>query len=218
MDNHAVLENTPLFQGVGRERLPALLKYLSAWQRAYEKDEMILYEGDSVDHVGVLLTGSVRSIKTDMTGKQVIVALVEPGGYIGVLLAASRRRKSPVSVQAAEAAEVLFIPFDNILNRTDCPEHAALLKNLFDGLAEKALVLHDRNDCLIKPTIREKVLTYLSMEAARAGSDSFDIPFGRGAMAEYLDVNSSALSRELSWMKRDGLIDFQRNRFKLIKK
>ncbi|MNR32141.1 hypothetical protein D3C85_1497010 [compost metagenome] len=96
--------------------------------------------------------------------------------------------------------------------------HEQLLGNLFDSIAERALELHDRNDCLIMPTIRDKVLTYLTRVMREAGTETFTIPFDREAMAEYLDVDRSALSRELAWMKRDGLIDFYRNEFKLLQK
>lgn len=135
---------------------------------------------------------------------------------MGVLLAASRGRKSPVTVEALCSLAALFIPVRSILERSDCPHHPILLANLLDGLAEKALVLHDRNDCLIKPTIRAKVLTLLEREAEKALSRSFNIAMNRSAMAEYLDVDRSALSRELAWMKRDGIIDYDKNRFKLL--
>lgn len=81
---------------------------------------------------------------------------------------------------------------------------------------DSALILHDRNDCLIKPTIRGKVLTYLSLEAEKTGSRSFSIPLNRAAMTEYLNVDRSALSRELSRMKQDGLIEFSRSHFRLL--
>lgn len=125
-----------------------------------------------------------------------------------------------MSVQAIEPLEVLFIPINSILRPCTnlCKSHEQLLGNLFDSIAERALELHDRNDCLIMPTIRDKVLTYLTKVMRETGTETFTIPFDREAMAEYLDVDRSALSRELAWMKRDGLIDFYRNKFKLLPK
>lgn len=216
MESFEILEKSPLFRGIARGDIGTILSHLSAATREYEKGETILWEGESVSDVGILLSGSARSVKTNVTGKLVIVTLLEPGSYIGLLLAASRDRKSPVSVQALGKISALFIPIRNILTRSDCPHYTLILGNLLDGIAEKALVLHDRNDCLIKPTIRDKVLTFLTRESRRAGSSSFTIPMGREAMAEYLDADRSALSRELSWMKRDGLIDYEKNRFELL--
>ena len=210
-----VLNRSPLFQGIAQDDIDVMLPCLSATRKEFQKEESIIREGDMIKNIGILLSGIAQSVKTDITGKQVIVTLVKPGNYIGVLLAASHNRTSPVTVQACENLAVLFIPMQNILSRSDCPQHARLLSNLLDGIAEKALILHDRNDCLIKPTIRDKVLTLLSEFAHNVGSSSFTIPMGRDAMAEYIDVDRSALSRELSWMKRDGLIDYEKNWFKL---
>jgi CRP-like cAMP-binding protein len=210
-----ILEKSPLFRGIAKGDIETVITCLSGTYKAYEKDETIVWEGDAVKSVGILLSGSARSTKTDASGKLVIVTLIEPGNYIGLLLAASHDRTSPVTVQTMENLRVLFIPIRNILVRSDCPHHAKVIASLLDGIAEKALVLHDRNDCLIKPTIRAKVLTFLSRMALDTDSRSFTVPMGRDAMAEYLDVDRSALSRELSWMKRDGLIDYEKNWFEL---
>ena len=217
MKSTKIPEGTPFFENINPQNIPQILHSLSAVHKNYGKKEGILWEGDTVTDIGILLCGSALSLKTDITGKQVIVTLIKPGSYIGVLLAADQGRRSPVTVQAAEASSVLFIPCQNLLTRNNCPEHALLLHNLLQGIAEKALVLHERNDCLIKPSIRAKVLTFLSLEADKAGSRSFSVPLNRAARAEYLDVDRSALSRELSHMKADGLIDYNRSYFHLLK-
>jgi CRP-like cAMP-binding protein len=209
-----------LFSGVSPNHIPQILKCLSAIRKEYAKDEMVVREGELVDDVGIILRGSAQSTKLSITGKKIIVSLHYPGGYTAVLTAASRGRRCPMSVQAIEPLEVLFIPIKSILSGCTklCKSHEQLLGNLFDSIAERALELHDRNDCLIMPTIRDKVLTYLTRVMRETGTETFTIPFDREAMAEYLDVDRSALSRELAWMKRDGLIDFYRNKFKLLPK
>ncbi|MBP1906993.1 CRP-like cAMP-binding protein [Paenibacillus turicensis] len=209
-----------LFSGISPNDIPQMLECLSATWKEYEKDEMVVREGDLVDDVGIILKGSAQSTKLSITGKKIIVSLHYPGGYTAVLTAASRGRRCPMSVQAIEPLEVLFIPIKSILSPCTnlCKSHEQLLGNLFDSIAERALELHDRNDCLIMPTIRDKVLTYLTRAMGETGKETFIIPFDREAMAEYLDVDRSALSRELAWMKRDGLIDFHRSKFKLLPK
>jgi CRP-like cAMP-binding protein len=209
-----------LFSGISPNDIPQMLKCLSATRKEYTKDEMVVHGGDLVDDVGIILRGSAQSTKLSITGKKIIVSLHYPGGYTAVLTAASRGRRCPMSVQAIEPLEVLFIPIKSILSPCTklCKSHEQLLGNLFDSIAERALELHDRNDCLIMPTIRDKVLTYLTRVMRETGTETFTIPFDREAMAEYLDVDRSALSRELAWMKRDGLIDFYRNKFKLLPK
>ncbi len=220
MNNLDSLCQSRLFSGISPNDIPQMLKCLSATRKEYAKDEMVVREGDLVDDVGIILQGSAQSTKLNVTGKQIIVSLHYPGGYTAVLTATSRGRRCPMSVQAIEPLEVLFIPIKSILSRCTrfCMAHEQLLGNLFDSIAERALELHDRNDCLIMPTIRDKVLTYLTRVMRETGTETFTIPFNREAMAEYLDVDRSALSRELAWMKQDGLIDFYRNEFKLLRK
>lgn len=220
MNNLDSLCQSRLFSGISPNDITQMLKCLSATRKEYAKDELVVREGDLVDNVGIILQGRAQSTKLSITGKQIIVSLHYPGGYTAVLTAASRGRRCPMSVQAIEPLEVLFIPIKSILSCCTklCMAHEQLLGNLFDSIAERALELHDRNDCLIMPTIRDKVLTYLTRIMSETGTETFTIPFDREAMAEYLDVDRSALSRELAWMKRDGLIDFYRNKFKLLQK
>lgn len=215
MNSWEALGQSALFKGINTSDINDMLDCLTAEEKHYKTGQHILWEGDVVHEVGILLSGKARSTKTGIDGKLVIVTLLEPGNYIGVLLAASTDRKSQVSVEMLKDGVAIFIPIQNILKCSHCPHHYVLLENLLNGIAEKALVLHDRNDCLIKSSIREKVLTFLKRQALNANSQEFTIPMDRNAMAEYLDVDRSALSRELSWMRRDGLIEFEKNRFLL---
>lgn len=214
-----ILKYSQLFSGFTATDIKEMLHCLCVHQVEYHKDEVILWEGDFISDIGIVLSGHGRSIKNDLSGKTVIVTLLEPGSLIGILLASNSDRKSPVSVQALEHMTVLFIPFQNIIKNCPklCKRHERLLYNIFDGISEKAMILHDRNDCLIKPTIREKVLTYLVRTAKEQQSFIFTVPFDRNGMAAYLNVDRSALSRELSAMKKDGLIDYLKNRFELFK-
>lgn len=133
------------------------------------------------------------------------------------MLAAQPEKESPVSIQAQDNISVLMIPYDRILASCAraCPKHDRLLRNYISIVAEKGLVLHERIDCLLKPTVREKILTYLLYISREQKSDSFQILLNRNAMSEYLNIERSALSRELSNMKRDGLIDYHLNSFTL---
>lgn len=213
-----LLTQSRLFSGIEPNDIQKILVCMSATRKEYDKDEMVVCEGDSVNEIGIILKGVAQSTKLSITGKQIIVSLHYPGGYTAVLTASSRTRKCPMSVQALEPLSVLYIPIKNVLSSCSnaCIAHQQLLVNLFDSIAERALELHDRNDCLIMPTIRDKVLTYLTRLSRESETQIISIPFNREAMAEYLNVDRSALSRELSTMKKDGLIDFYKNEFKLI--
>lgn len=210
------LAKASLFDGIDTHNIPRLVSGLGAVTKSYARGEMILWEGDRTDRIGILLSGRAHSTKTDPQGRQVILTLLEPGSYIGLLLAASGGRPSPVSVETLESARVLFVPLRPLMSRRGIPEQDRLVTNLIRDLAEKALLLHDRNDCLIRSSIRDKVLTFLAREAETAGTRAFTVRMNREAMADYLHVDRSALSRELSRMQRDGLITFHKSRFQLL--
>ena len=212
------LAQTNLFSGIDPEDIIRLLCCIGAKRVDYVKDELIIEEGSMVYDFGIILSGHGRSIKWDMNDKVIIITLLKKGSEIGIILSASLEHKSPVSVQAQDDVSILSIPFDRVFTRCEknCLCHDKLLRNYINIVAEKGLVLHERIDCLLKPTIREKILTYLMKISREQQSRTFSIQINRNEMAEYLNVERSALSRELSYMKREGLIDYHKNVFKLI--
>lgn len=214
----ADLEKTNLFCGIEPDDIVELLGCTKARRVEYKKDEFIIEEGEMVYDFGIMLSGHGRSIKWDINDKVFIIALLEKGSEIGVLLAASLEHKSSLFVQAQDDVAVLLIPFDRVFARCKkaCSRHDKLLRNFINIVAEKGLVLHERIDCLLKPTVREKILTYLTRVSHEQHSRTISIPMNRNTMAEYLYIERSALSRELSYMKREGLIDYHKNSFRLL--
>jgi CRP-like cAMP-binding protein len=211
------LAQTKLFAGIGQGDIESLLACVGARLARYAKDEFIIEEGDAVRDFGVVLSGRARSIKWDASDKVFIIALLAKGSAIGVMLAASQGQRSTVAVQAQDDCAVLLIPFERVFARCEkaCAHHSAMLRNLVGIVAEKGLMLHERIACLLKPTTREKILAFLTKASREQGGRTFSIPMDRNAMAEYLGVERCSLSRELSRMKRDGLIDYHKNSFRL---
>ncbi len=211
------LVHTKLFSGIPPAEMPGLIDCIHAQRVDYVKGDFIVEEGRNVYDFGIMLSGRGQSIKWDAADRLIIITLLEKGSEIGVMLAANPDHKSPVSVQAQDEVSVLRIPYDRIIERCPkgCPKHERLLRNYIAIVAEKGLVLHERIDCLLKPTVRDKILTYLQRVSHEQKSRTFSIPMNRNAMADYLNVERSALSRELSHMKRDKLIDYHRNSFRL---
>lgn len=202
----AVLLGCKLFEGTPPDQLDGLLERLCPRREVFPAGALALRAGEQVTDVGVVLAGSGRSLTAGAGGEPLIVSLLEPGSFIGILLAASRDRESPVSVQAQEEMAALFLPADRL---TASP----LLPRFLDSVAQQSLALTDRISCLIRRSVREKVSAYLLRLAAEKGADAFTVPLDRNAMANYLNVERSALSRELSRMRADGLIDYRKNSF-----
>lgn len=207
-----------LFAGIPEDRAWTLLTPLQCQTAHYGPEQRVLWEGESTDHIGVVLHGQGQSVKRDLEGRTYLVTLLNPGSLIGVLLAGSPGRPSPVTVETAGAMAVLWIPMERLLAAVerDGQAYGPLLRNLIHCLSDRALVLHDRNDCLLRPTLRDKIGAYLLQMQRQTGAARFALPLDRKALAQYLHADRSALSRELSAMQREGLIRFSKNQFEIL--
>ena len=207
-----------LFSGLSQKDVCRLLACLKAQSVNDAGETVVVEEGCPVKKFGILLAGRGKSYKTDSQGHTLTVTLLKEGSEIGVILAASPGRKSPVSVTVEQGSSVLFISYNRLINNCtrNCPCHRQLLKNFMWIVAEKGLVLHERLDCLLRPTARDKILTYLKNFSGLENGLPFTVPLDRNAMAEYLNMDRSALSRELSGMKKDGIIDYYKSTFRLF--
>lgn len=208
-----------LFEDIGVDDIEEILLCLDARIREYEKDEIVIMEGDNVQSVGIVISGIASSQKQDASGKTLTLTLLRENSFVAIMLAANKNRSSPVTVQAREKLCIMFFSFDRLFTTCskNCIRHDLLLKNYSSCLAEKALELQDRIECLIQPSVRDKVMLFLQQMSAKSVSQNFDIPFDRNTMADYLNVERSALSRELSRMKNDGMIDYYKSSFRLLK-
>lgn len=212
------LADTSLFQGFTEEETESVLKCLSAVNKSYKKEEYIFHMGDFVTSVGMVLTGSVQVIRDDYWGNRQIIAGIGEGQLFGESYACVKGEPLMVSVLAAEHTEVLFLEVRKLLTVCSmaCQFHSRVIQNLLTVIAGRNLTLTTKIDHMSKKTIREKVLSYLSFQAEKQGRNRFEIPFNRQQMADYLAVDRSALSAELSRMQKEHLLSYDRNQFTLL--
>ena len=162
-----------------------------------------------------MLSGELEAYRPAPGGVRIPIAQVEPGGVFGDVLGGSSL-SSPVTVLAAAPCEVLLLPYERLLLSDGSPAHQRVVQNLVRTISDKYFSLSRRIDLLVMKSLRAKVAAYLLSEAARAHSLTFSIPFSRIQLADYLNCDRSALSRELSTMQKEGLIDTYRSSFKLL--
>ena len=209
----------PLFAGFDAGELARLEQALSLAVSYAQQGELLLRADDPASVPGYLLSGKARAFFTDYWGHRSILSHLRPGDLFGeaaLLLSAPL----PVNVTALGSCTVLFLDPRPI--RRPEGDDAALLERLRgragEALARANLLLLQKLDILSRRTTRDKAMAYLSQEAARAGSSSFRIPFTRDELADYLCVNCSALSTELSKLQQEGWIRFTRDRFQLLRR
>lgn len=217
MNNYFFLTQTVLFQGSTIEEIQMILKCLRAEKKRFAKREIIYHAGDRVQFMGVVLSGSVYVENDDLWGNKSVLDHIEPGAVFGETYACISKEPLMVSVVAAETTEILFLNMNRLLQTCSnvCEYHNRLIRNLLMIFAQKNLNLSRRIFHTSSKSIRGRLLSYLSFQATYQGSYEFTIPYNRQQLADYLSVDRSALSNELSKMKRDGLLEVKRNYFHL---
>lgn len=213
------LSKMKLFSGMKTNEIEKLLDCLQAKLVHYTSDEFIIEEGDNIHTFGIILSGHARSMKWDSFDHIIILTLLEKGSEVGIMLAAQPEKESPVYIQAQDNVTVLQISYHMMFTNSvkSCLKYETFLRNYIAIVAEKGILLHERITCLTKTTVREKILTYLYDISHKQKSSVIQLPLNRNELSEYLNIERSALSRELSNMKKDGLIDYHLNTFKLMK-
>ncbi len=209
--------NSKLFMNLSEGDCNIALSLLSAQRTKYSKNNVLVSAGDSLKRFGLVVSGTVRVSFTDIDGNDVLVANVTEGDTFGEALCWLNVNEIPVTVTALTDTEVMWLSPD-ILRENNSDRVACILKNNYLSLlASKTLSMNDRIQILSKPTLRQKLITFFSQCANNSGTKTFTLPFDRETMALYLGVNRSALSRELSKMEKEGIIEFYKNSFKIIK-
>ena len=210
-----ILAENPLFKGIPKSNLEQVVVRLEMSKKKYQKNEIIYHTGDIVDELGIVLEGSAFIIRYDIWGGQNILARVEKGEVFGESYACVEKEPLMVDVTAAEDITVLFLNVGKVLHleHNFCGYQSHLLRNLLAIMAQKNILLSGKMDHLAQRSIREKVLSYLSFQAMKNENAEFTIPFDRQQLADYLSVDRSALSRELSKMKQEKILTYKKNHF-----
>lgn len=214
---YAFLKKTSLFRGTSEDELPTLLECLRPSIRDYTKGELILRQGEDVTAVGLVLAGRVHVIEEDFWGNRNILADVLPGDLFAESYAFLPGELLRVSVIAQESSRIMLVESRRMLDicSSACRFHTRLVQNVLAESARKNLALTRKLSHMSKRNTREKLLSYLSSQSLASGSETFEIPFNRQQLADYLCVDRSAMSNELCKMRDEGLLTFERSSFHL---
>ncbi len=213
-----VLRRCPLFSNIEDGDIIGMLGCLGALVKAYKKGGTIVAEGSEAKSVGVLLSGEAQIEQIDYYGNRSITMHIIPSELFGESFALSKVANMPVSVVAAADCEVMF--FDRMcVSKTcakACAHHQQIIFNLMNIIADKNIAFYQKLEVVAKRTTREKLIAYLALYAKQSGKRTFDIPFDRQELADYLGVDRSGLSTEISKLCREGVIECKKNSFTLL--
>lgn len=211
------LKNSALFEGIEETDFMPLLSCLAARLIRFEKGRTIFAVGEHIERFGIVLSGQVQVFQDDYYGSRSILAQMGAGGLFGESFVCARIEALPVSVAATAESTVLLIDYRRLVQPCAklCAFHGRLIQNMLSIVSGKNVALTQKLEFASRRTTREKLLAYLSVEAQRAENCRFRIPFSRQELADYLFVDRSALSAELSRLRKDGVLDFHKDQFVL---
>ncbi len=213
-----ILKKCPLFSEIEDENLMKMLRCLEARIEVFDKKYTILAEGSPARYIGIVLSGSVQIVQVDYYGNRSILSNIEPSQIFAEAFACAEISSIPITVIANELCEVMLIDCSRILYTcsNNCVFHHQLIFNLMKDLATKTILFHQRIEVTSKRTTREKLMSYLTLQAKKSNSNTFSIPFNRQELADYLEVDRSGLSVEISKLRKEGIIINKKNVFKLL--
>ena len=217
-DYFETLTKVKLFEGIEESELQSLLSCLDAKTMHYEKGQTVFLSGDSTRQFGIVLSGQVQVVHDDYYGNRSILSNIETGNLFAESFAFSGLKALPVSVITTTESELMFIDCQKLAVPCgrSCGFHGRLIQNMLGIVSLKNIKLTQKIEFTSKRTTREKLLAYLSAIATESKSSQFCIPFNRQELADYLSVERSAMSAELSKLRDDGVIKFNKNQFELL--
>jgi len=213
-----ILEQCPLFEGISMEDLQAMMGCIGGRVLDVEKGRFVFHEGAPATHVGMVLKGAVRLVREDYYGNRSIVAHIGPAQLFGETYACANAAALPVSIQADADSRVLLMDCRRITTSCSsaCSFHSRIIFNLLRMVATKNLLYDQKIQITSQRTTREKLMAYLLSQAKLMGSSRFTIPYDRQGLADYLEVDRSGLSAEISKLRAAGVLESRKNVFVLL--
>ena len=214
----SILKRTQMFSGVGENEIESMLSCLGARLYEFSKGEYVIRQGERLSDIIVLVDGNLHIQKDDYWGNRSILGQISVGEMFGEAYVAPDSGTVLNDVVAVEKSMVIFFDVKRILTTCSsaCRFHNLVVQNMFFTISEKNRKLVQKLGHMSKRTTREKLISYLSEEAKKQKSSKFTIPFNRQQLADFLSVDRSAMSNELCKMRDEGLIEFEKNNFKLL--
>lgn len=212
-----ILKHSQLFCGMSDDEIFAMADCLKAKIKTYQKGEYVCRVGERISDITVLVSGRLHIRRSDFWGNSNIISSIEAGEMFGEAYVTPNSGTILNDVIAVENSTVIFFNAGKIITTcpSSCPHHTKVVQNLFFAISDKNRKLVQKLGHMSNRSIREKLMSYLSEESSRQNSSTVFIRFNRQELADFLSVDRSAMSNELSKMRKEGLLEYDKNRFTL---
>ena len=213
-----ILKRAALFQEMNDEEFASLISCFSPQVKHFSKGEVVILAGYPVSRIGIILSGNAVAYSEHVDGNRTIMANLAASSVFGDALSSAKTRKSPVTVCAITDITVMLIKYEQVLSMcsTACFAHRMLLQNMLKSISEKCFLLFDHINILREKTLRQRIKAYLHILSDGGELNEVTLPFTKTMLADYLLANRSALSKELSKMQRDGIIEVEGRKIRII--
>ncbi len=218
MDNIlSIMVRSKLFEGFSQKDCETIYSVATPKYKSFLKNEVLIHDGDTVNYIGIICSGKISIAKLDYEGNSSLLHILKPPQLFGLEIAATPSQISPLTVTSIEDTSVALFSYAKLTTEGRLPYEFCnrMMNNMLTLLANENMRRMYKNELLCYKSLRKRILTYLRFRARRNGSSSFDIPFNRDQLAQYLNVNRSALSHELGLLRKEGQISFNKNKFTL---
>lgn len=213
-----VLLHSDLFNNFSRQELSSMLGCLNPNLRKYKKEDIVAIFGEPLSVIGIVLSGEITVAKETPNGNRIIMSVLKESEMFGEIAAFSGIGLWPATVSSSLSSVVIFIPKDKIVSSCDgvCPWHRKLTDNMLKIVAQKALLLNKKVEYLSIKSMRCKLATYFYEQYKLNKALTFQLPLNRNSLSEFLGVSRPSMSREMSRLQDEGMIDFYLNTIKII--
>lgn len=213
MNNFETIKECPIFKNFSIDEIIEIFSVISFYEKDYKKNDIILAENTKIEYFGIITNGKIALSNFDYFGNRNILNVFEKEDSFAEALV-SLEIQIPHEVISLTDSSIVWIEYKSLSKSL---YYQKILNNLLNIISTKNLILNKKLQILSKRTTREKILEYLSNQKKTLSLDSnFEINLNRNEMADYLALDRSNLSRELGKLKKEGIIDFKKNKFKLL--
>lgn len=208
------LSKSILFNNLDKEEISKLIANVPYSVVDYEKDDVIAIEDDDCHSLGIILVGNIEIHKPFPSGKIVTINHFQAGNVFGEALVFSKSHSYPATIIASSDCKIMYIKKEDII--TLMAASSKVLTNFTTVLSNRILMLNERLTNLSYDTVRKKIANIILIEYSKQKNRYLILPFCRKKMAQLLNIPRPSLSRELMKMKEDGIIDYHKNKLKIV--
>lgn len=212
------IDDNQLFYGLNQEEIAKIFSCCQAKIQKYKDNQVVFEKGDTINHMGIVLSGEFNLVSQKFNGSRVIVTALGINDLFGEALIFSAEKTSPYDLVSKGESSALLIPklfFINVCPHS-CSFHKTLISNMLSILSDKIYMLNNKMRILNAETIKGKIAAYLLSIYKKNNKFIFDMPMKRQELSEFLGVTRPSLSRELSNMQNEGIIDVYKSSVKIL--